>query len=628
MDNGRERNWDPRATASSFRSYQHSGSLNDPKSSDIAPSASGPPDSSIDNFDSTSSLEYGSSRSPGNYRSRHDVPDEVLEKELGVIWILNLSMHYRETTHKEKFFVTYRFQDGTSRRLTVSVSYRGAEPNSLEDELRQMKFQKDKSALVYRAVRSSLPNVRFFETATNLRLETIKGALHINVAEDLNEVIPYPPISVVQPINCRLLKETDLEFESHLSGYVYKVKMDGKTYIKKEIPGPHTVDEFLYEINGLFSLRDSKNVIRFGGVVVDADETKILGLIIDFAAKGAMIDILYDYEKTIPWDVRERWAREIVEGLSEIHEAGYVQGDFTLSNIVVDDNDKAKIIDINRRGCPIGWEPPELKPMIQSYQRIAMYIGVKSDIFQMGMVLWGLMMQDDEPERPENKPLTCANAPSNIPEYFKLVIQACLSDDPQSRPSAKELLSWFPPVPTIVNVDPVSPTKYTFPTPADPSHSTPPPSQTYLPMNQQVPGAQNNQNNQNNLQILPISPNPSNSGGASSSGYIDGDRENQSDRFSDYVDITPAPSAASTYSVEGGFQAVSSGNNHRVDSGFCEDDGEVRGRARERFPKSKDVGPEYSSGGGIGLGVIMEKEKIPEEKNIVPVGGTGQAQKI
>lgn len=36
--------------------------------------------------------------------------------------------------------------------------------------------------------------------------------------------------------------------------------------------------------------------------------------------------------------------------------AGFVQGDFTLSNIVIDSNDDAKIIDINRRGCPVGWE--------------------------------------------------------------------------------------------------------------------------------------------------------------------------------------------------------------------------------------------------------------------------------
>ncbi|RPA85409.1 hypothetical protein BJ508DRAFT_303070 [Ascobolus immersus RN42] len=610
----KERNWDPRATSSSFQAAHQSGSLNDP--SDIGASESGALNSSYGDFGSSSSVgPYRRPGSPGDSYYRNNEEDEIIERELGVVWILNLSMHYRENAHKEKFFVTYRTPSGSSRRITVSVNYRDAEPKSLEDDLRNMRFQKDKSGRIYRAIRNSLRNVQFFDTATNLRLHTIEGALHINVSEDINEVIPYPPISVVQPIKCRLLKETDLEFESHVSGYVYKVKLDGKTYIKKEIPGPHTVDEFLYEINGLFSLRNSKNVIKFGGVVVDAEETRVLGLIIDFAAKGALIDILFEFEKTIPWSVRENWAREIVEGLSEIHEAGYVQGDFTLSNIVVDGDNKAKIIDINRRGCPVGWEPPELKPMIQSYQRIAMYIGVKSDLFQLGMVLWGLMMQDDEPERAENKPLTCDQAPSDIPDYFKKMIQVCLSDDPQGRLSAKELSKWFPPAPTIQDVSPTtSPTHASFPAPTDPSRSTPPPSQTHLPMDQQNSGP----HNQKPLTILPYSPNPSTNGAPSSSGYIDGDREN-SERFSDYVDVTSEPSAASVYSVEGGYAKVGSGNSNRVDSGFCEDSDGERGRGRQR----KD-GPDYNSGGGVGLGVIMEKDQKDKE-GIVPVKSTGQS---
>src|SRR5690606_26309969 len=102
--------------------------------------------------------------------------------------------------------------------------------------------------------------------------------------------------------------------------------------------------------------------------------------------------------KGLEWSLREKWAKQIIEGLSEIHEAGYVQGDFTLSNIVVDHNDDVKIIDINRRGCPVGWEPPELNPMIEGFLRIAMYIGVKSDLYQLGMVLWALAYQNDEPE--------------------------------------------------------------------------------------------------------------------------------------------------------------------------------------------------------------------------------------
>lgn len=71
-----------------------------------------------------------------------------------------------------------------------------------------------------------------------------------------------------------------------------------------------------------------------------------------------------------------------------------------------------------------------------------MYIGVKSDLFQLGMTLWALAMQEDEPER-QSRPLRVP-ADAKIPDYCTAVIHLCLSDKPQDRLSAKELLALFP----------------------------------------------------------------------------------------------------------------------------------------------------------------------------------------
>lgn len=228
-----------------------------------------------------------------------------------------------------------------------------------------------------------------------------------------------------------------------MSGFVYKVRVSGKTLIKKEIPGPDTVDEFLYEINALNQLCYSRNVIKFFGVVVDDYGEYVKGLLIDYADKGALIDIIYDHDHGLSWPRREKWARQIVEGLSEVHEAGFVQGDFTLSNIVVDERDNAKVIDINRRGCPVGWEPPEATPLIESSQRISMYIGVKSDLYQLGMVLWALAEQEDEPET-HGRPLTLSDG-LGTPDWYKAVVRICLAEHPRYRVQAIDLLRLFPP---------------------------------------------------------------------------------------------------------------------------------------------------------------------------------------
>ena len=366
-----------------------------------------------------------------------------IEDEMEWRWVLNISMHFRDESNREKFFVTYAQERNLRRRVTISCDYRNAQDGSLEKELSQLRFQREKSAKIYETIRDSLRDILFYDTITNLRLETIDGRLHVHVTEDVNEVIAYPPVLAIAHLRCDKFRESELEFDSHLSGFVYKVAVGGRLMIKKEIPGPDTVDEFLYEINALYALADSDHVIQFGGCVVDDQRQKVKGLLISYAPRGALIDIIYNQRGRLPWPVREKWARQIVAGLAEIHEAGYVQGDFTLSNIVVDERDDAKIIDINRRGCPVGWEPPEITVMARGLQRIGMYIGVKSDIFQLGMVLWGMAHQRDEPEQTE-RPLTMDQAPDDVPAYFREIVEACLCDRPQGRPAAKDIVALFP----------------------------------------------------------------------------------------------------------------------------------------------------------------------------------------
>ncbi len=368
--------------------------------------------------------------------------DELIQEELEKRWILNLSMHFRDKSKREKFFVTFAETPTHWRRVTISLDYRDAPEGSLEEELQRTRFQRDKSSRIYEAIRESLPDIQFYDTVTNLKLQTENERLHVHVVEDLSEIIQYPPVRSINHLNCRRVREEDLVFDSHLSGFVYKVTVRGQVFIKKEIPGPDTVDEFLYEINALHQLSGSRSVIQFGGVVLDNKGETVKGLLISFAEQGALIDVIYDGEGRIPWGRRERWARQIVQGLSEIHEAGFVQGDFTLSNIVIDADDNAKIIDINRRGCPVGWEPPEVAALIDSNQRISMYIGVKSDLFQLGMVLFALAIQQDEPEN--HRPFDLASLPTEIPDYFVDICLRCLSDDPRRRSQAATLLTLFP----------------------------------------------------------------------------------------------------------------------------------------------------------------------------------------
>lgn len=368
--------------------------------------------------------------------------DQLIHDDLESIWILNLSMHFRDKSKREKFFITFRQHEHLWRRVTISLDYRASPENSLELDLEHTKFQREKNAKIYEAIRESLADIQFYDTVTNLKLQTTDGRLHVHVVEDVNEIIHYPTIPMVRHLDCRRIKEREIHFDAHMSGFVYKVRVHGRTLIKKEIPGPDTVDEFLYEINALTQLQNSRHVIELYGIIVDDREEHVKGLLISYAENGTLVDMIYDHDHHLPWSRREKWAHQIVEGLSEIHEAGFVQGDFTLSNIVIDENDDAKIIDINRRGCPVGWEPPEATPLIDSNQRISMYIGVKSDLYQLGMVLWSLGAQEDEPEL-QSRPLQLGQE-IDCPTWFRDIVHICLADNPRDRLQAARLAGLFP----------------------------------------------------------------------------------------------------------------------------------------------------------------------------------------
>ncbi|CAK7267748.1 hypothetical protein SEPCBS57363_002748 [Sporothrix epigloea] len=366
--------------------------------------------------------------------------ERTIRYELEHVWILNLSMHFRDKSRREKFFVTYRQRPDLSRRVTISLDYRNAPDGSLEMDLLNTTLQRDKNEMIYESIRESLADIQFYNTVTNLKLQTTDGRLHVHVVEDTTEIIDYPSSQIVKHLGCLKVKESEVEFDSHMSGFVYKVRVHGQSLIKKEIPGPDSVDEFLYEVNALNFLRGSQNVIELYGVIV-GDDDRVRGLLISYAEQGALIDIIYENNHGISWPTRMKWARQIVHGLSEIHEAGFVQGDFTLSNIVIDGNGNAKIIDINRRGCPVGWEPPEATPLIRSEQRISMYIGVKSDLYQLGMVLWALATQYDDPEA-HGRPLHL-NEDVGVPQWYRSIVETCLAEDPRQRSQALQLLNYF-----------------------------------------------------------------------------------------------------------------------------------------------------------------------------------------
>lgn len=223
--------------------------------------------------------------------------DEQLQHELDTKWILNLSMHFRDKSGREKFFVTYAETPTKWRRLTVSCDYRNAPPDSLEHDLKELHNQRDRSAMIYEGIRSSLPDIQFYDTVTNLKLETREERLHVHVAEDLNEIIQFPADQLTRNVGVPRVPESQIQLISHISGYMYKVRVGEDEFIQKGIPGPDSVDDFLYELKALESSRDSHH-IKLEGLVVNEKLDVIKGLLIRYAKQTPLVHGLEDINDT------------------------------------------------------------------------------------------------------------------------------------------------------------------------------------------------------------------------------------------------------------------------------------------------------------------------------------------
>jgi hypothetical protein len=185
---------DPRASAPDFLENSYADAESIP---DVQPLAGDTFTAEVDGLDRVVSQGsyFGDDLHEPSTADAHSMTtsqyDAMIHIELERTWILNLSMHFRDKSKREKFFVTYRETPTLWRRVTISLDYRSAPESSLEADLQHTRFQRDKSAKIYEAIRESLQDIQFYETVTNLKLQTTDGRLHVHVVEDVN--VCHPP---------------------------------------------------------------------------------------------------------------------------------------------------------------------------------------------------------------------------------------------------------------------------------------------------------------------------------------------------------------------------------------------------------------------------------------------------
>lgn len=203
-------------------------------------------------------------------------------------------------------------------------------------------------------------------------------------------------------------------------------------------------DAFIREALLLKALRH-KNVVQFLGASLDGPSATAL-LVTELMELGDLWRALSakdpSGERIFSWYSRGKQCMiDVARGLHYLHSKRVVHFDLKSANILLSRAGTAKLADIgmarvlNKSYLSVisgmgtfAWSAPEVLAGKRCTE--------KADIFSWGIVLWEICT-GEAPARGDMRPL---HAPDDCPQQIVDLYQRCISEDPEDRPSALELL--------------------------------------------------------------------------------------------------------------------------------------------------------------------------------------------
>lgn len=204
------------------------------------------------------------------------------------------------------------------------------------------------------------------------------------------------------------------------------------------------------------------NIVSLLGTTTDFGP--VVGMVSPWMKNGSLYVYLGN-RKDVPMSKRRLWVKDIAEGLKYLHKHPIAHGDLTPSNVLIDDNEKAVLIDFGlsvilggftnlsvtytnaKTGSP-GWAAPELFPDppcskgpipsppsdVYSFACLMYLIFTGSHLWDItgANADWNIMLRVRKGERPSN--------PGTIDARYWNLIERCWAPLPDSRPKISDVL--------------------------------------------------------------------------------------------------------------------------------------------------------------------------------------------
>ena len=431
------------------------------------------------------SPEYRFESLPSFYPEQY-VSEGYISKEVFAVAMLPST----DSEQTFRYFLNYAETARRWQRVVVFAAFHGERPHT--DTLRVASSDdhvwgapKALPSAVHSLLRTILPFIEFYSSITQISLDLKVGesgqitaeSPRVEVIEDNSEMSESDERKFLQYIDsvcCKRYVESDVITYSRINSTSYRVYVDSQACVENKVlfasgkkQGNNAFLDYLDEIKHCISLRRCVNVSEFRGIVLD-DTRRHLRSYLHEMPMLTSVEFLFGLansrSKTIPWFIRELWARQLIQAIIEIHSQALIAGIFDLNSVGIRADGTAMFHRLQRSEKYLpdsnGQAPPELRDRHRndhSGSALRDKLNFQTDIFQLGLVLWLLVEHI-----PENMGHFCARSActhlprstcmathanpvelpkcrENAPAYLCDIIRDCRLLDPQSRVSTSEL---------------------------------------------------------------------------------------------------------------------------------------------------------------------------------------------
>ncbi|KAI9699574.1 MAG: hypothetical protein M1820_007073 [Bogoriella megaspora] len=234
--------------------------------------------------------------------------------------------------------------------------------------------------------------------------------------------------------------------------------------------------QYLYNIRMLQCMKDDPNFATLIGIVVDDTLTRLKSYLIKFPqVKWRHLAQEITVGQYVPWERRERWARQLVDAVARAHSMNLVIGTLYYSRppVLLNETDDVLLWRFENKfilGYTAGRRyPPEFHHLSQqppfTAEEACPEVTAKTDIFHLGQILWYIAeyfpsgsfspacMRAGCESRPtipcddsHKNPTALPRLSNHVPRYYQDIVDACRGESPHERPAAWRLASLFPPL--------------------------------------------------------------------------------------------------------------------------------------------------------------------------------------